>query len=146
MRAINHTITGALVGAVIVSPAIALPAALLSHLVLDIIPHYGGKDHLSFKFKVGLIADAAACLAFFLAIFLLRLKHWPLLIACGALGASLDLWWFPYWLLEVRGKHRAYDPIGQFLSDIQWCEKPWGVYVEVAWGLVMFYIFFRVTA
>lgn len=44
MRAINHTITGATIGALIQNPVIALPIALISHLVLDIIPHSGDKN------------------------------------------------------------------------------------------------------
>jgi hypothetical protein len=148
VRAINHTVTGAVIGAAIGNPVLALTAALLSHLVLDIIPHSGDKKmlHTGKRFKIELLIDAALSAGFLLALALLQPPQWQLLIACGILGAAPDLWWFPYWLAELKGKKVKFDPIGRFLAWIQWSEKPWGYYVEAVWLVGAVYIFFSVTA
>ena len=41
MRAINHALTGAVIGLAITEPAAAIPLAVVSHYVCDAIPHYG---------------------------------------------------------------------------------------------------------
>ncbi len=148
MRAINHTVTGALLGAVIGNPVIALPAALLSHLVLDAIPHSGGGkgSHTTTWFKLELAVDAALSASFLLTIALLQLPQWPLLVACGILGAAPDLWWLPYWIWELQGRPRKFDPIGRFLARIQWYERPWGYGVELVWLVGSLYLFLMVTA
>jgi hypothetical protein len=145
MRAINHTVTGAIIGAVVGTPELALPLAFFSHFVLDVLPHYGGEDLKSTQFKIELLVDASLSLAFLLAIFLLRIEQWPLIIGCGILAASPDLLWFPYWVLQLIGKPRPFDPVSRFLAWIQWCERPWGIYVETVWLIATLYIFFRVT-
>jgi len=149
MRAINHTVTGAIIVAAIGNPVIALPAALLSHIVLDIIPHSGDDtmSHTSRRFKLELLVDAALSGGFLLGLMLLRPPDWPLLIAGGILGAALDFWWFPYWVIELKThKEPRYDPVGRFLAWIQWSEKPWGYYLEAVWLICALYLFFRLTA
>lgn len=145
MRAINHTVTGATIGAVVGNPLLALPLALLSHLVLDSIPHSASSNHTSSFFKIELMIDAALSAAFLLAIIMLGIDKWPLLVACGVLGAAPDIWWFPYWLQELKGKPRKLDKIGQFLSRIQWSETKAGYAVEAVWLIGILYIFLRVT-
>jgi hypothetical protein len=144
MRAINHTVTGAAIGAAISNPWLALPTALLSHLALDLLPHYGREPygHTSTRFKLELLLDATLSASFLLATAILQPDQWPLLIACGILGAAPDLWWFPYWVLELRGKKRALDPVGRFLAWIQWGERTWGIYIEVVWLVAALYAFF----
>lgn len=148
MRAINHTVTGAIVGAVVGIPVIAMPAALLSHLVLDAIPHSGDErvDRGSNRFKIELLIDAALSAGFLLALAFLQPPQWQLLIACGILGAAPDLLWFPYWIWELHGKPRELDPVGRFLAWIQWSEKPWGYFVEGIWLVGSIIIFFALTA
>ncbi|HTE21582.1 MAG TPA: hypothetical protein VK674_00905 [Candidatus Limnocylindria bacterium] len=148
MRAVNHTVTGAVIGAALGNPVLALPTALLSHLVLDAIPHSGDENmaHTSLRFKIELLIDAALSAAFLLAVILLQPTDWPLLIACGVLGAAPDFWWFPYWIGELMGKKPHYDPVGRFLKWIQWSEKPWGYYLEAVWLAGALYLFFRLTS
>lgn len=147
MRAINHTITGAAVGAVIGNPVLALPVALLSHLILDIIPHSGDKNvqKSSTRFKIELLVDIALSASFLLALALLQPPRWQLLFACGVLGAAPDLIWFPYWVLELQGKPRKFDPVSKFLAWIQWSEKPWGYYVEAVWLAGSLFVFFSIV-
>lgn len=139
-------VTGAVIGAAVSNPALALPAAFLSHFVLDVLPHYGIDDHKGRKFLYLLVLDAAIASAFLLALFFLQPDNWPVLMLCGILGASPDLGWLPYWVQELKGKTIKYDPVSDFLVRIQWCERPWGAYVEIAWLLVMLYLFFYLIA
>lgn len=146
MRAINHTVTGAAVGAAIGTPWLALPAALISHFVLDMIPHSGGGNHTSLYFKIELATDAALSAAFLLAIVLLQLPHWQLIVACGILGAAPDLLWLPYWIWDLQGRPREKGRIGKFLGWIQWSETPAGYYLEAVWLASALYAFFQITA
>lgn len=147
MRAINHTVTGAVIGALVASPVIALPAAFLSHFLLDIIPHSGGRkvDKTSRLFKIELLIDAALSASFLLALLVLKPDNWQLMIACGIAAAAPDLLWFPYWLWELRGKPREMGTIGRFLAWIQWYEKPWGYVIEGLWLIGLLYAFASVT-
>lgn len=146
MRAINHTVTGAVVGAAIGNPWLALPVALLSHFVLDMIPHSGGSSHTSLFFKLELVADAALSAAFLLAIVVLQVDQWPLLVACGILGAAPDLWWLPYWIRDLQGKPRKLDRAGRLMAAIQWSETKAGYIVEFIWFIGSLYVFFTLTA
>lgn len=144
MRAINHTVTGAAIGAAIGS-GWAIPLALVSHLVLDIIPHSGGTSHVSSRFKIELLLDAALSAGFLLAVLLLQPYNWPIIVASGIFAAIPDLWWLPYWVQELRGKKMKLDPIGNFLSRIQWSETQVGYLIEATWLVAVFYAFLRFT-
>jgi hypothetical protein len=63
MTGINHAVTGALVAAAINKPALALPAALLSHFAADIIPHwnYRAPRYSARHYVAALFYDWAAC-------------------------------------------------------------------------------------
>ncbi len=41
MRAINHAMTGAVIGLAITAPVVAMPIAFFSHFALDALPHFG---------------------------------------------------------------------------------------------------------
>ena len=146
MRAVNHTVTGAIIAGSIANPAVGLSAAFLSHFVLDMLPHYGGEDTKSKQFLYGLALDAGLAASFLLAILLLQPDNWLVMIAGGILAASPDLLWFPYWVLELRGKPRQPGRVSHFLGWIQWCERPWGIYVEIAWLIAALFVFMRVMS
>lgn len=148
MRAINHTVTGALIGAFVVNPFIALPAALFSHFILDIIPHSGEPEdfQLSYRFKILLLIDIGMSGAFLLSIILLGLPQWKLIVACGVLSAAPDVWWLPYWIWKLQGKPKKLDKIGQFLANIQWSETLWGYGVELVWIIGSVLLFIEVTS
>lgn len=146
MRAVNHVVTGATIGAAVQNPALALPAAFLSHLLLDVIPHYGIDDHKGRRFLYVLMGDAALSAAFLLAILFLLPGNWLLPVACGVLAASPDLGWLPYWIRELQGKTVQMDPVSSFLARIQWCERPWGLYVEVVWFVAAAAAFLSLSA
>lgn len=145
MTATNHVITGVVIGAVAANPVIALPIAVLSHFVLDALPHFGGFVHTSRAFLYSLSADMAAAAGTLLVIILLRPTHWPVLVMAGIAAASPDLMWFPRWLNELRGKaNKPMDQIARFHSAIQRSETKKGILVEIVWFLSIGYLLLKV--
>ena len=93
MRAINHALTGAVIGLTVHNPAVALPAALVSHLVCDAIPHHGSaaKDAITSRwFAYSLVIDALLCGALVFVLYLSGTNYWLLASVCAFLAASPD--------------------------------------------------------
>ena len=142
MIAINHALTGALIGLVSGQPLVALPAALLSHFVCDALPHYGnskGNDtYLRSKtFATQLTVDISLCFALVLVLFVVQPQHWLLASFCAFIATSPDFAWLPGYIRSRRGG--SYKVPGQnwavkAASTIQWFERPIGGVVEAAWG------------
>lgn len=148
MTATNHVLTGLLIVSVVPNPIISLPLALLSHFLLDSLPHYGnaiiGKDSLTFKVILG--ADMYLALVCLGLVFLLAPENGALLIAGGILAASPDLMWLPDFINANRHlPPPIYDPIRRFHARIQWFQRPKGAWVELAWFVVVFVITFGYT-
>lgn len=91
MLVTNHVLAGALIGAVTRRPALAVGLGVLSHLAMDVIPHWGlphgrGMDDPAFlrvAYRDGLSGLAAMGLVFGLA----RGRRLPVL--AGMAGAAL---------------------------------------------------------
>lgn len=149
MRAINHALTGAVIGLSVSEPVLALPAAFLSHFVLDAIPHFGAqkKNNGSKNFRDLLILDALLCFLLVLILILWRPKHW-MLAAWGAfLAASPDFMWVKKYLRARAGQKPRPNTniIMRFHGDIQWFERPLGLAVELAWVPVMVLLLINLT-
>lgn len=150
MRAINHALTGAVIGTVISNPLIAGVAAFASHFVLDIIPHYDDEDFApkqSKAFLVELIADATACLIL-VGILLAFHPDWLQASICAFLGTSPDLMWTPRYLFV---KKHGYDPplknpILRFHDRIQWLTAPHFLFLEITWLAAMTSLLFTLTS
>ena len=136
MTATNHVLTGALIGAVIVTPVVALPLAFVSHFVLDALPHFTDKTLAlnSRKFMVILGLDMLLALTVLVVIMVLQPAHWRLLLACGVFASAPDLMWLP---LYIRGlysiKAHPFNRIQRFHDGIQWSVSPQGIRIELAW-------------
>jgi hypothetical protein len=145
MRAINHALTGAVIGATVAEPAIALPLAFFSHYVCDAIPHYGGgrpeeEELNSTSFRSLLLIDVVLCGLLVLILVLYRPTHWLLMAVCAFLAASPDLFSISRYK-SARKHHKPHlNLYQQFASDIQWFERPIGAVVEVAWLIAMLII------
>lgn len=139
MTATNHALTGAIIGIVIAQPAVAIPAALLSHYALDMIPHFGtGKDERKvFKgntFRNYLLTEAIICFLLVVILFLRQPVHWWLGALCAFVAAAPDLLSFNrYWRIR-NGKKYTKGLYTRFASKIQWFEHPIGAVVEIAWA------------
>jgi hypothetical protein len=145
MRAINHALTGAIIGLTVSEPFVAVPAALLSHYVLDVIPHYGtGKDEKSTLksnvFRNQLILDAAFCLILVLVLAISTPINWELATICAFLAAAPDFASMPRYLSIRSGKKHQRSRYEKFATKIQWFERPVGGFVEVTWFVAAIFI------
>lgn len=138
MTAINHALTGAIIGLAIGNPFIAAPAAFLSHFVCDALPHFGptiNDDNWlrSKPFRVMLVVDASLCLLLVLLLALAQPEHWQLASITAFLATSPDLFWLNRYLTIKRGKLWKASLFSKFAANIQWFERPIGALVESAW-------------
>lgn len=141
MTAINHALTGAVIGLTVSNPAVALPLAFVSHFVCDAIPHYdppgtpGERIASKRLVREQIIGGAVLCFLLVMLLFVTQPMHW-LVAAFGAfLAASPDLLWIPRWLTARR---TGIDPgangwFYQFHHRIQWKTGPKLIWVEAAW-------------
>jgi hypothetical protein len=141
MRAINHALTGAVIGLSVSDPVIAMPVAFLSHFALDGLPHFGErkKDHGSKNFRDLLILDALLCFGLVLLLAIWQPKHWLLAGSCAFLATSPDFMWVGKYLRARAGRkeHVAKNVVIRFHGKIQWFERPIGLFVELAWAPAM---------
>jgi hypothetical protein len=140
LTAINHALTGAIIGLSISQPALALPLALSSHFVCDAIPHFGLNGVASNetwikspRFKRMLIIDACACGLLVLTLLLTKPQHWLSACICAFLAASPDFLWINHFLKAKANKPWRPGLLSRFASYIQWFEKPIGGLVELTW-------------
>lgn len=130
MTATNHALAGMLIAVTIKQPALALPLALLSHLLLDFIPHFGDDTAKPWNktFLTILGIDAFGTLSV-LALGTLLFPHlWLLVVVCGFLGTFLDFLWILYFGFGMRGW------LFTFLKELQH-EFPWGWGVELVFAI-----------
>lgn len=139
MRAINHALTGALIGLAVGEPLIAVPAALASHFVCDAIPHYDDPTPTkeawiaSRKFLRLLVADAVLCLGLVIVLAAARPRHWLLACLCAFLAAAPDLLSLNHYIKTKFNKKWQPGLFSKFADNIQWFARPIGAVVEVAW-------------
>ncbi len=136
MRAVNHALTGALIGLTVSEPLLALPAALVSHYILDAIPHHGSRDDSWLKtksFRYSLYIDALLCSLFVAALIIIEPARWFQAVVCAFIAAAPDLLSFNRYLHIVRRKAWRPSAYAKFAHDIQWFERPIGAVVEVVW-------------
>lgn len=134
MTATNHTLTGVLIGLSVHSPVVAIVIAILSHFVLDAIPHYSDPKLVGKKLAPVLAIDASIALIILGSMVVLQPAYWLLAVACGIAAASPDLMWFPRWVRDVRGRPpKPFNAIMRFHGKIQWAEKPYNYPYEIVW-------------
>src|SRR5688572_9701730 len=105
MRAINHAVTGALIGTAVGQPLLALPLAYASHFVLDGIPHWESDEKdlsnrmMRSVFLGALVVDALSCFALFCW---LIYSGAVLPAFCAVAAASPDFMWLPMFVKSLR--------------------------------------------
>ena len=142
MTATNHGLFGAVIAISLQKyPAIAIVVAILSHFLLDAIPHYGGlkgEELKTKKFFRNLSIDAVLAVITTLVI----AWAWPeaalLIVVCAFLAASPDLLWAYYQYAGV--KYMNVHLLPRFHTWVQWSEHKTGVFVytDVIWFLIFF--------
>ncbi len=147
MRAINHALTGAIIGIIVGEPLIAAPLAIASHFVLDVIPHHGQDSSKQYwlkskAFRYLIYLDAFLCAVLVLTLSLYRPNHWPLAAICAFLAAAPDLLSINHYQKVLAGKHWKAGWYTAFAGRIQWFERPIGAVVEVAWLIATLILIF----
>ncbi len=139
MTGFNHLATGAAIAVIAHSPAVALPAALASHFILDALPHYGvdhhDPEHSRFFWRVISIDLAASILLTISIVWLTR--SW-LFVGCMLAAISPDFVWFAKFGLDrLRNQPFALpkDLFSRLHKNIQWGERSWGWGVELVYAL-----------
>lgn len=138
MTATNHALTGTAIGLLVGQPWVALPLALASHFVCDIIPHYGaanGQNALkSNTFRNYLLVEATLCGLIVLVLAITQPAHWALAAACAFVAAAPDFGWINKYRKARQGKRWQPSAFSRWASGIQWFQRPIGSVVEVAWA------------
>ncbi len=151
MTAINHALTGSVIGLAVGQPWLAIPAAIVSHYVCDALPHFKANlpDDILLKtrgFRNYLAAEAALCFSLVLALAVFQPLHWVLAAVCAFAAAAPDLLSINKYLLMRKGRRWKPGRYARLASKIQWFERPIGGLVEVAWfvgAIVLLVQFFR---
>jgi hypothetical protein len=132
-------LAGALIGLAVQQPVLAVVLAFLSHFVMDALPHFGYagqkgyeealKHRLSYVMAIVTLVTTCVVLAV-LAVY----GAW-FAIFTGLVAASPDAIGVYNWLAYEKHDRRATGVLKlfhvRFHRAIQWCERPWGVAVEV---------------
>jgi hypothetical protein len=142
MQAINHSLTGALIGLTVADPVVAMPLALASHFALDSIPHFGNHSKLTItsrRFIALLVVDGLLCLGLVALLAYNRPVHWFVAIICAFLAASPDLLSFNHFRKALQNKSWAPNFYHHFAKKIQWFEKPIGIVVEAVWFIAFIF-------
>jgi hypothetical protein len=141
MTATNHMMAGAVVATGVHQPLLVVPLAVLSHFLLDMLPHFGiheddvkrRNDHPLFRYI--LVVDVALTLVLLavLPFFLKQIVNgW--VVAGGMLLAWIpDSVWIHRFVRERRGTILPQSLITRFHQRIQWFERPVGIVVELLW-------------
>jgi hypothetical protein len=88
MLVTNHVLSGAVIGAVVRRPALALPLGIGSHFVLDAVPHWGKWDSDRHFLRVAVVDGLAGLAVMGAAAALSRPeRRWAVL--AGMVGAAL---------------------------------------------------------
>jgi hypothetical protein len=142
MTGLNHAATGALVAVAIHNPVVALPAALLSHFLIDAIPHWNYQVPKQIaRRQVIMLADLTLSLALLLLLALTVDANPYLIIAGGLLGIMPDMMWLRFFISGRPSVHgspkRMINRLRRFHFWIQWSETSWGFFVELCWLPIM---------
>lgn len=143
MMALNHAVTGAIIGLSVDEPALALPLAFVSHFALDAIPHYDPPkpdgDVALFRSKKfvyeQLVLNGALCILLVICLAVAKPQQWFVAAVCAFLATSPDLMWLPKFQVARRtGKvEQPNNPIARFHSRIQWLTNPKLIWLELVW-------------
>lgn len=135
MTATNHAVTGAIIGLVVANPITAIVVALLSHFILDMIPHFGSdKDFItSKKFRIMLAVDALLCVVLVVFLAWQQPAQWLLAAVCAFVATSPDFLWISMYRATKAGKKYTLKGFNKFAADIQWFQRPIGGVVEAVW-------------
>lgn len=141
MIGFNHAAVGGFFALALPLP-FALPLAVMSHFVLDMLPHYGipnEKRNQELFWRVFTILDF--CIAWlFLGYIALSRQHYAVFF-CGLAAASPDF----FWVARVI-RDRSFDlsnhsnNFTRWHASIQKYERRWGIWIELPLAIILGYL------
>lgn len=140
MTATAHALVGGAIAATIKDPVLGISLAILSHPLLDMIPHWDAGWGWRQKTKQRLFLEASADMLLGLCFSYLLFGHGVNAIyffSCIIAAELFDLAEIPYWFF-----HWDFPPFSwvyKFQSQIQGKAKlPWGIMTQVATCSIVF--------
>jgi len=147
MTITNHILAGSIIGLTVSNPVLAIVLGFISHFIMDILPHFGypGKNgYVVFKHRLMKLVSVTTFITSAAVVILLAVTgNWFALLV-GLIAASPDGIGFYNYLKNERKQLPSTGILGTFHVKfhrwIQWCERPWGIGVEVAVSAALFYV------
>ena len=144
MTTTNHMLTGAVISMAVGQPYLAIPLAILSHFVLDPLPHFGevgvGKEGYFSRLKRTVIIVDALIAGVVLAWLLIH-SHW-LAAVCAIAAVSPDfIWIYREAVIRLKGSIKPRNAFSRFHERIQWGERSWGLIIEIVFAVGMLQVF-----
>jgi len=143
--AFHHALTGVVVAATVNKPILALPAAFLSHLAIDMSPHWDYKLFGLTKIRrlvIGLDITASLWLIVLVAFWISQFR-WLVLVG-GFLALLPDAMWLPNILLDKsapKDKQTLLHLARRFHFRIHWSKTSIGLAVMTIWlALMLFFV------
>lgn len=140
MIGFNHALTGALIAKIVPWP-IALPLAVVSHFLLDMMPHYGipARRRNSSKFwRYFFTLDFIASLG--LGAWAIYFHHYAMFF-CGLAGTMPDFVWVAHVIKKHSFDFSAVETrYEKWHIRIQRYEFPKGLWIELPLAAVLFYV------
>ncbi len=139
MTVLNHVTTGIAIAIVVRNPVLAPLLALLSHFVLDAIPHF---DHPAIapnatKFRLYVTIEALTSATVITISLLLFSSLWLLIAVCAFAAYVPDLLWYYRYFAPDSKIGRWLRPYLHWAQAIQRYEKPPGLIIEALYFLLM---------
>lgn len=145
MTGLNHALTGSAIALVVKRPLLAIPLAFLSHFFIDMVPHWGNTSFYtpgSPEFPYILAADGLlVVISLVIICYYARRDQIWLILTCAFLAMLPDAFW------ALGRSDNLPSPIvwfDTFHKNIQWCEKPWGIIIELLYATGMGYLIFKI--
>ena len=135
MTATSHAIVGTVIAAKIGNPALAIPIAIASHVVLDLIPHWdtatNRRDKSRKRLFIDSSVDALTAVTVSYSVIAFFFPHTNLVYAAIIVFFSLlpDILMAPYLFFRLEFFKWAYN-FGKMTNNE--LDKPWGVLTQVA--------------
>jgi hypothetical protein len=145
MTATNHAVTGAAIAVLVPEPLAAIGLALISHFILDAIPHFGiheddiPRRNRHWLFRTVISTDILAVIVLLICLpFVVHVQPRWVLDAAMLAGIVPDAIWVTHYIKERRNGMWPEDgAYARWHQKIQWYEKPRGLIVEAIWLTVM---------
>jgi len=125
-------------------PYFAIPLSILSHFVLDALPHFGevgvGKEGYFPQLKRTVIIVDVLIASVVLSWLLIH-SHW-LAAVCAIAAVSPDfVWIYREAVIRLKGSIKPRNAFSRYHERIQWGERPWGLIIEIVFAVGMLQVF-----